>query len=91
MTGNLAENFGRFKQAFKIDVVASGIDNKSERIKANVLLDIIGTEAVEIYNSFVWGEGENKENFSDILTKFENYCNPKKNVTFEWTEPRVSL
>jgi hypothetical protein len=41
-----------------------------------------GEDAMEVYNTFVFAEGE--ENKIETLIKtFELYCTPKKNVTFE--------
>ena len=83
LTGNLAENFRRFKQSFEIYLVASGLSDKDDKVKANVLLHVIGQECRDIYNGFDWQGNENKEKDEDILKKFEEYCNPRKNVTFE--------
>ena len=44
-------------------------------------LHVAGSEALEAYNTFQWDE-DNTE-VDKIMEKFERYCNPQKNLTFE--------
>jgi len=41
---------------------------------------VAGTEALEIYNTFTW---ENDNDEEKVDEKFDGYCNPRKNVTWE--------
>ena len=63
--------------------MALGIDDKPEKQKANILLHVMGEDALRVYNGFHWAEGEDKEKTKDILAKFKAYCTPRTNVTFE--------
>ena len=82
LTGNLAENW-RFKQQFEIYQIASGLDKKDGKVQATALLHVVGIEALEVYNTFQWNtEGDNVK-VDKIMEKFERYCNPRKNLTFE--------
>lgn len=92
LTGVVAQNFKTFEQAYKIYMIATGLDAKDKKVRANVLLHIIGTEAVKVYNGFTWlpARGENNETPAEdkedpdiILNKFKEYCTPKQNITFE--------
>ncbi|KAK6184246.1 hypothetical protein SNE40_006752 [Patella caerulea] len=83
LKGNLAENFKVFRQSFEIYMIASGYDKKPERRQANILLHVIGIDAVKVYNGFHWEEGENKENVETILGKFHTFCTPRKNIPVE--------
>jgi hypothetical protein len=74
--GNVAENWRRWIQHFRLFLNATGRDKKSEEIQCSTLLAVAGEDAMEVYNTFVFAEGLN-------CTKFELYCTPKKNVTFE--------
>ena len=49
------------------------------------LLHVAGSEALEVYNTFQWDEDEDEDNtkVEKIMEKFERYCNPRKNLTFE--------
>ena len=83
LQGNVSENWHRFKQQFNIYLVASGWIEKSAKVKAMTLLHVIGSDAFEVYNTFKWGNEEDKEAVEDILEKFEQYCSPQKNITYE--------
>ncbi|KAK3093011.1 hypothetical protein FSP39_010012 [Pinctada imbricata] len=87
LSGNLKENFRRFKQQFEIYLSATGLKSQSDDIKTNTLLHVIGPDAIEIFNTFSWTEegdsaGDNKK-VDKVLAKFEKYCNPRKNVAYE--------
>ena len=83
LTGNLAENWRRFKQQFKIYEIASGLARKDGKVRAMTLLHVAGSEALEVYNTFQWDEDEDNTKVEKIMEKFERYCNPRKNLTFE--------
>ena len=91
LTGNVAEHWKRFKQAFEIYKIASGLDDKGKDVQSMTLLHVIGPEAIEIYNTFEWSDNEcqqcdkqkNIHTVDCLLRKFEQYCIPKKNVTIE--------
>ena len=49
-----------------------------------VLLHTVGEEAYEIYSQFEYeNEGEELD-YTIVLGKFEAYCNPRRNVLYEW-------
>ena len=80
--GNLKENWRRFKQQFDIYNIASGTAERDDKVQAMTLLHVVGAEAIEVYNTFTW-DGKDKEKVADICEKFEAYCNPRKNITYE--------
>lgn len=82
LTGNVAENWRRFKQRFELYLSAIDADGKEDRVKASMFLHVIGDEALEVYNNFVFEEGD-KMKLDKILQRFEAYCIPKRNVTYE--------
>ena len=60
---------------------ASGSMKKPEKQRLAIFLHLVGEEALEIYNTFSLSTAEQK---LDILfKKFEDYCNPRRNITFE--------
>ena len=83
LKGNIAENFKQFKQAFEIYMIASGIGEKGDKVQANVLLHIIGAEAISVYNGFTFEAAADKDDPAKIMKKFEDYCIPRSNTTFE--------
>ena len=60
---------------------ASGVDSKDEETQCAVFLHTIGEEALEVYDTFTFTEEADK--IEPLKAKFEVYCSPKKNVTYE--------
>ena len=80
--GNVAGNWRRWIQQFRLYLNATGRDKNSEQIQCLTLLSVAGEDAVEVYNTFVLDEAEQNK-IEPLIEKFEQYCTPKKNVTFE--------
>ena len=56
-------------------------------MKCTTLLHVIGPDAIEIFNTFRWNQegdtpGDDKK-LDKVLSKFEKYCSPKSNLTYE--------
>ena len=83
LEGNLSENWRRWKQRFEFYRDASGISGKEEKTQAATLLHVVGAEALEVYNNFTWDKDGDNMKVKQIMAKFEAYCNPRKNVTWE--------
>ena len=81
-SGNRSKNCDVFHQKWTNFALATGIEEKQEKTKVATLLTIVGSEALEIYNTFEWNEQEEKT-VEQILLKFEKFCKPKKNITYE--------
>ena len=80
--GNTSENWRRFKQQFDIYITASGSEKKGDEVKIAILLNFAGEDAIEVFNTFQFAEGDAKK-LDKVLEQFERYCNPRKNVVFE--------
>lgn len=52
LTGNVAENWTKFKQRFQLYLSAIGADDKSDKTQASVFLHVVGDNALEVYNNF---------------------------------------
>ena len=63
--------------------IASGLSKKSERVQVATLLHVAGPKALEVYNAFTWDSEGDEHKIGKILEKFETYCKPRKNVTWE--------
>lgn len=84
LSGNVSDSWKRFKQRFEIYLKASGKDEeKDEKKKVAMLLNLIGDEALEVFNTFQFAAGTSVDNLVDVLAKFESYCNPRKNLVYE--------
>ncbi|XP_050533909.1 uncharacterized protein K02A2.6-like [Daktulosphaira vitifoliae] len=79
LTGNLIENFKIFKQEFQIYYNATECSSKKEETQAAILLNLIGTDGIKVYNTLKI----KSETVSEILKALENYCIPRKNEIME--------
>ena len=82
-TGNVDCEWRTFKQRFMLYLQAIGLDSKLDARKIALLLTVAGPQAVEVFNTFVYADGEDKDKFDTIVQKFDEHCSPKKNETFE--------
>ena len=78
--GNLSENWQKWCQELELYLTATEKDAKSDKIKTSILLTCIGKQGREIYNTFQFKEGEEMKFF--VVQKFQDYCSPRKNITF---------
>lgn len=77
--GNLEENLNRFKQEVSIYFTATETDTKKETIKIACVLNLVGPEALRLYNTF-----KIKPSTADeVLKAFEDYCILQKNEVME--------
>lgn len=83
LEGDVSENWKRFKQRFELYLEASGASEKSDKQKACLFLHVIGEDALEVYNNFAFANVDDNMKLEQILQKFDDYCNPKKNQTYE--------
>ena len=81
--GDLVNNWKLWKQKFELYLTASGKEKKEDNVKIAILLNLLGDEGIKIYNTFEYGETEDKEKLSVVLAKFNSYCNPTKNLVYE--------
>ena len=80
--GNVAENWRRWIQQFRLYLNATGLDKKPQQQQCSCLLTVAGPEALEIFNTFALSDTDQTK-IEVVIIKFEEYCTPKKNVTYE--------
>ena len=79
---NRGSSWEIFKQSWNLYEIATGLREKTEEVRVATLLSAIGSDALQIFNAFVWCNGEHAS-VETILRKFDEYCQPKRNVSFE--------
>ena len=52
-------------------------------MRVSTLLSVIGEEAVKAFDTFAWSEGQSENNITDVLAKFDEYCEPRTQVIYE--------
>ena len=56
--------------------VASGLDQKEEKIQVVTLLHVLGKECVEIFSNFVWTSEGDRDKIAAVEEKFNSHCAP---------------
>ena len=56
--------------------VASGLDQKDEKIQVATLLHVLGKECVEIFSIFVWDSEDDRDKIEAVEGKFKAHCAP---------------
>ena len=79
---NKSTNWNIFKQTWNNFEIATGLQSRPEDQRLATLLSVVGNEALVVYNAFTWQENEIKS-VETVIRKFEAYCKPKRNVTYE--------
>ena len=51
--------------------IATGIDEAGNKKRVCILLSIIGEDAVKVFDTFEYGDGESDDSKQDVLNKFE--------------------
>ncbi|XP_067949748.1 uncharacterized protein [Watersipora subatra] len=97
--GNVAENWRKWKRSFQnylfaVNLVLAPavgtppvepVENIAiVKRQVAVLLHCAGEEADEIFSQFEFQGGKSADVLDDVLEKFEAYCNPRKNILYEW-------
>ncbi|KAL4708241.1 hypothetical protein ACJJTC_013810 [Scirpophaga incertulas] len=77
--GNVAENWRKWRQRYCIFCDANGINTFSEQKQIAILLNLIGEDGLEIYNSF--GLDRKELTFNALLERFDQKFNARKNTS----------
>ena len=84
-TGNVAENWRRWEQQFITYFTAAELSKKDKKTKVAILLHCAGGEAQDIMRGFTFSgtEGDKRDVWMDVIKKFKEHCDPRKNSVFE--------
>ena len=80
--GNVVESWRQRIQQFRLYLNATGIDKKRSQVQCSTLLTVAGEEAVEVFSTFGLSSQDAKK-IDVVISKFEEYCTSKKNITYE--------
>lgn len=69
--GNVSCNWEKYKQKFLFYLEASEKTNKPDKLKIALLLNQMGDQAVDIYNTFHFENGTSRDAFDDVIKKFD--------------------
>lgn len=79
MTGNVRQNVDDFIEGFEIYLIASGLENREERVKIATFKAALGVESRKIFNNWPLQAAE-KDTVVACLASLRNYMMPKRNV-----------
>ena len=77
--GNCVENWRVFELEYE-NYIETAHPTAEAKIRAYILLNLVGNDAIERVRSFTYTQGESKEDPACLDAKFKALCEPKKNV-----------
>ncbi|UYV74135.1 hypothetical protein LAZ67_11002219, partial [Cordylochernes scorpioides] len=80
--GNIEENWRYFKSHWRNFSIATGLDNKEDKLKVATLLSIIGKEAYNIFEHLDLSD-EQRNNSDEIINALTQHFTPKINIIYE--------
>ena len=80
---NVADTWTKWRSRFENYFIAAELKNKPKAVQVAILLQLAGPDALDIFNTFQFGDGESKENYETVLEKFDGYSKPRKNTVYE--------
>ncbi len=78
--GNLAENWRTWIQKFDLYLIATGIAEKSDKVKCATFLQVAGDDAIKVFNTMDFDD--DVDDFDVLKEKFREYCEPRKNIMY---------
>lgn len=82
LQGNISENWKKWWTGFELFLIASGISEKPGKVQCATFLHLAGQGAQTVHATLVYEPGEEKDDLETLRKKFQEYCEPKKNLTF---------
>ncbi|GBN90663.1 hypothetical protein AVEN_268019-1 [Araneus ventricosus] len=79
----------KWRQELENYLLATEKDEHADKIKIAILLNLLGSEVLEIFNTFKFEPPESQKNYSEVLKKFEDYCSPPQNATDNGLKERL--
>jgi len=77
------EHLRRFKRDWTYYELSARIHKEDPKIRVASLLNVIGSEAVDMYDSFDWDSPDDADNIDIVLQKFDERLMPERNETYD--------
>ena len=62
--------------------IAAGIYKQNDLVRVSTLLSVIEEDAVKIFDTFTWRDGEKDDKITDVLAKFDENCESRTQVIY---------
>lgn len=76
-----ADAWRRWRQQFLLFIKASGVDSENSAVQASLLINLIGPEGFDVYQTFTFTKDTDKDDVNEVLKKFDSYFGTKENIT----------
>ena len=81
---NAAEKWRKFSIAWENYALATELDQKPQPVQVATLLTVVGEDTREVHSTFCeWATDGDERRIQQVLRRFSEYCQPRKNVPFE--------
>lgn len=77
------EQWPEWRQRFQRYRLATKLNDESGAVQVSTLLYTLSREAEQVFNTFVFGEEEDEDDYDTVLDKLNTYFIPKVNVIHE--------
>jgi len=75
--GNISANWKKFKQRYTNYKIATGMISSKDSATGTTLLTVIGSDAIDVFNTLTWNEEGDDKKIEKVLLEFEEHCEPK--------------
>ena len=79
---NVAEKWSEWKEMWEHYSVASKVNKEEGDVQVAAFLTAIGPEARKVFKTWNLSATE-RQDIKGVIERFDNYCNPTKNIPFE--------
>ena len=77
------KNWKLFRQEWKFYELAAGIHKKAQEVRVASLLNVIGKEGMDMYETSQWENSSDTLKIDKVLEKFEERCVPVRNEIYK--------
>lgn len=71
----------KWRQQFMLFVKASGVHTEPSSVQASLLVNLIGSDGFDIYQTFAFEKEDERDDVNVLLKKFDSYFGTKPNIT----------
>ena len=71
----------QWKKQCQIFMQATEANAKSDAVKVNMFLNLVGQKGIDLYESFSFAEADDKTKLDKVIEKFDQHANLHKSVT----------
>ena len=79
----VAEKWSEWRERWDHYSVALNVNKEGGDFQVAALLTVIGPEARKVFKTWNLSPEEKKDTDIGVIERFDNYCNPRKNIPFE--------